>query len=209
MAKRETKGTTIIRREEVVEGGHHGGAWKVAYADFVTAMMAFFLVMWLCGQDQQVRKAVSYYFNDPLETSRIGASKQPSRVGAVTDLQSHGSVPEMDGAALGQGRKGHTPVRERDTATRVVGKWVISEDKSLNYWQDQARQARQITANSREVRDKQISAERAAVFYLAKRLRNELVNEIAGDTKGVQQELLFEVLYQVNWAELAEDLLGH
>ena len=36
----------IIRREEVVAGGHHGGAWKVAYADFVTAMMAFFLLMW-------------------------------------------------------------------------------------------------------------------------------------------------------------------
>jgi chemotaxis protein MotB len=37
----------VIKKEEVVEGGHHGGAWKVAYADFVTAMMAFFLLMWL------------------------------------------------------------------------------------------------------------------------------------------------------------------
>jgi chemotaxis protein MotB len=45
--KKKDGGTTIIKREEVVEGGHHGGAWKVAYADFVTAMMAFFLLMWL------------------------------------------------------------------------------------------------------------------------------------------------------------------
>ena len=36
-----------IHKDEVIEGGHHGGAWKVAYADFVTAMMAFFLLMWL------------------------------------------------------------------------------------------------------------------------------------------------------------------
>ena len=42
--RKTNRGTIVIRREEVVEGGHHGGAWKVAYADFVTAMMAFFLV---------------------------------------------------------------------------------------------------------------------------------------------------------------------
>ncbi|MEP5198649.1 MAG: flagellar motor protein MotB, partial [Paracoccaceae bacterium] len=39
----------IIKRKKVIAGGHHGGAWKVAYADFVTAMMAFFLLMWLLG----------------------------------------------------------------------------------------------------------------------------------------------------------------
>ena len=55
---------TIIRREEVVEAGHHGGAWKVAYADFVTAMMAFFLLMWLLNattEDQ--RKGLADYFS--------------------------------------------------------------------------------------------------------------------------------------------------
>lgn len=54
----------ILRREEVVEGGHHGGAWKVAYADFVTAMMAFFLLMWLLNattEDQ--RRGLADYFS--------------------------------------------------------------------------------------------------------------------------------------------------
>ena len=54
----------IIRKTEVVEGGHHGGAWKVAYADFVTAMMAFFLLMWLLNattEDQ--RKGLADYFS--------------------------------------------------------------------------------------------------------------------------------------------------
>ena len=46
-------------------GGHHGGAWKVAYADFVTAMMAFFLVMWLVAQSNAVKAAVGGYFKDP------------------------------------------------------------------------------------------------------------------------------------------------
>jgi len=58
------KGITIIRKEEVIAGGHHGGAWKVAYADFVTAMMAFFLLMWLINattQDQ--RKGLADYFS--------------------------------------------------------------------------------------------------------------------------------------------------
>jgi chemotaxis protein MotB len=46
-------------------GGHHGGAWKVAYADFVTALMAFFLVMWLVAQSNAVKAAVAGYFKDP------------------------------------------------------------------------------------------------------------------------------------------------
>jgi chemotaxis protein MotB len=45
--------------------GHGGGAWKVAYADFVTAMMAFFLVMWITAQGKKVREAVAHYFNQP------------------------------------------------------------------------------------------------------------------------------------------------
>lgn len=46
-------------------GGHHGGAWKVAYADFVTAMMAFFIVMWILASSAEVKKAVSEYFENP------------------------------------------------------------------------------------------------------------------------------------------------
>ena len=55
----------VIKKVKKVHGGHHGGAWKVAYADFVTAMMAFFLVMWLVGQSQEVKAGVASYFRDP------------------------------------------------------------------------------------------------------------------------------------------------
>src|SRR5690348_16322737 len=63
-ADRRNVRNVIIRREEVVEGGHHGGAWKVAYADFVTAMMAFFLLMWLLNMtSEEQRKGLADYFS--------------------------------------------------------------------------------------------------------------------------------------------------
>jgi chemotaxis protein MotB len=64
----------IIIRKKVAHAGHHGGAWKVAYADFVTAMMALFIVLWLLNSSVQVRKAISAYFRDPLGTGNLSGS---------------------------------------------------------------------------------------------------------------------------------------
>jgi len=55
----------VIRRKKAGHGGHHGGAWKVAYADFVTALMALFIVLWLMSTDKEVQKAISAYFSNP------------------------------------------------------------------------------------------------------------------------------------------------
>jgi chemotaxis protein MotB len=55
----------IVKKSGHAHGGHHGGAWKVAYADFVTAMMAFFLVMWIVGQSNPMKAGVAGYFRDP------------------------------------------------------------------------------------------------------------------------------------------------
>ena len=65
----------IVIKKKGGHGGHHGGAWKVAYADFVTAMMALFIVLWLMGSSEKVRKAVAGYFNDPRGTgSQLGTT---------------------------------------------------------------------------------------------------------------------------------------
>ena len=61
----EKKQTIVIKKITFVAGGGHGGSWKVALADFMTALMAFFLVMWLVGQTDQTKKAVSDYFSTP------------------------------------------------------------------------------------------------------------------------------------------------
>ena len=65
MDRKPVGNVIIVRRKTVVAGGHHGGAWKVAYADFVTAMMAFFLVMWIVGQSNPMKAGVAGYFRDP------------------------------------------------------------------------------------------------------------------------------------------------
>jgi len=59
------KSQIVIKKIIVQGGGHHGGSWKVALADFMTALMAFFLVMWLLGQSDQTKKAISDYFSSP------------------------------------------------------------------------------------------------------------------------------------------------
>ena len=89
MAKRggKTGPTIIIRREEGGGGGHHGGAWKVAYADFVTAMMAFFLLMWLLNATtEQQRRGIAAYFSPmaSVENGFSGAGLVPGGISPLT-----------------------------------------------------------------------------------------------------------------------------
>ncbi len=67
----------IVLKKKGDHGGHHGGAWKVAYADFVTAMMALFIVLWLLNSSKQIQEAVGGYFKDPTGTSKkVGSNMQ-------------------------------------------------------------------------------------------------------------------------------------
>ncbi|HEY9188657.1 MAG TPA: flagellar motor protein MotB [Ignavibacteria bacterium] len=65
-SEQSTTHIIIVKKGGKGHGGHHGGAWKVAYADFTTAMMAFFIVMWILAQSNAVKTAVQEYFRDPL-----------------------------------------------------------------------------------------------------------------------------------------------
>jgi chemotaxis protein MotB len=65
----------IIVKKKSGHGGHHGGAWKVAYADFVTAMMALFIVLWLLNTSKKIQEAVGGYFKDPTgKSAKIGSN---------------------------------------------------------------------------------------------------------------------------------------
>ncbi len=69
------KATIVVKRIKKVAGGHHGGAWKIAYADFVTAMMAFFLLMWLLGSTTRGDlQGIADYFKTPLRVALQGGS---------------------------------------------------------------------------------------------------------------------------------------
>jgi chemotaxis protein MotB len=73
MTAQATVAPVIIKKKKVIKGGgHHGGAWKVAYADFVTAMMAFFMLMWLLNATtEQQRKGIADYFSPTIPINRV------------------------------------------------------------------------------------------------------------------------------------------
>jgi chemotaxis protein MotB len=103
MAKRDPKvGITIIRREEIIEEAHHGGAWKVAYADFVTAMMAFFLLMWLLNATTEAqRRGLADYFSPSasVNVQRSGTGKPLGGQSPFTDgmaISDRGTVAVMN-----------------------------------------------------------------------------------------------------------------
>ena len=102
-------GITIIKREEIVEGGHHGGAWKVAYADFVTAMMAFFLLMWLLNattEDQ--RKGIADFFTPSNSMSR-STSGSGKPFGGRSPFEDGPMVSDRGVQSINPGRAAPTP----------------------------------------------------------------------------------------------------
>lgn len=100
----------IKRKKVIVSGGHHGGAWKVAYADFVTAMMAFFMLMWLLGATtEKQRKGIADYFSPTISVSRVSGGGEG--VFGGDDLFSQQS--------LHQGGASPTRLPAKPDATRV------------------------------------------------------------------------------------------
>lgn len=96
----EDKKQPIVVKKVVKKGGHHGDAWKIAFADFATAMMAFFLLLWILGfTDETQKAAISEYFENPSPT--FGASPRPSPNaidgpgGASTSMIDHGGSMEL------------------------------------------------------------------------------------------------------------------
>ncbi|HTX42102.1 MAG TPA: flagellar motor protein MotB [Acidobacteriaceae bacterium] len=83
----------ILIKKNSGHGGHHGGAWKVAYADFVTALMSLFIVLWLMNTSEKIRQAVAGYFNDPRGTAtKMGTDQSGSNENlAITE----NNIPEL------------------------------------------------------------------------------------------------------------------
>ena len=77
----------IVIKKKRGHGDRHSGAWKVAYADFVTAMMSLFIVLWLTNQSDRVKQAVAGYFNDPKGTANLMGTAKPGNTGNQSDLE--------------------------------------------------------------------------------------------------------------------------
>jgi len=153
MASNDAKPTVIVRRVKKIQGGgHHGGSWKVAYADFVTAMMAFFLVMWLLASTSKPeRAAISEYFRNPSPLSGASATPAPGmagpggastsmiRLGGATDI----SRGNSDDPFQNQREAVPTPVDEREREKRQLEalkqelEEAISRSQALEPFKDQ------------------------------------------------------------------------
>jgi chemotaxis protein MotB len=113
--------TIIVKRKKKAHGhGHHGGAWKIAYADFVTAMMAFFLLMWLLGSTSKYDKeGIEDYFNTPLS----------ALFGDQGGAAHHTSVVNGGGASLASSRPGEAnKTQPQPTPTKVTRTSLQMED---------------------------------------------------------------------------------
>lgn len=80
----ENKPLIVVRRVQQKGGGHHGGAWKIAYADFVTAMMAFFLLMWLISSTSKAKlEGIAEYFKTPIKVALAGGTSVSERSSVI------------------------------------------------------------------------------------------------------------------------------
>ena len=98
MSGKPTGEVVYIKKRGHARHGHHGGAWKVAYADFVTAMMAFFLVMWIVSQGPEVRAGVSAYFRDPTAFTQGGDGLLPGAGKGVVERSNAMSTEDATAA---------------------------------------------------------------------------------------------------------------
>lgn len=119
-----SKRPIVVKKIKKVSGGHHGGAWKIAYADFVTAMMAFFLLMWLLGSTSQADlQGIAEYFQNPTKIAQSGGSG----VGDATSLIPGGGTDITK--QLGQVKKGETLDRVKNKSKLEAKKEEMRKEK--------------------------------------------------------------------------------
>jgi chemotaxis protein MotB len=183
-----------------------GGAWKVAYADFVTAMMAFFMVMWLIAQDQDKKEAITRYFNDPLGINPMRVSKSPDSQGSLFDRPIAGDVTDAESVAMSSGRQSYSSENETSPATKLIGDHLFSSPARMAELEAIARH--EMEKAEKENPDKPLDAEQAAINQLSSAIRGQILRELPADMAELQQSLLYESINSVNWRELAEDILN-
>jgi flagellar motor protein MotB len=181
--------------------GKGGGSWKVAYADFVTAMMAFFLVMWIGAQDTKVRQSVANYFVDP-----SGVAKKPVQTGAVLDSMTYGSMPKQDSVAMGQGTKTFGPAGEPNQGTVKMINWIDADEKRRGYWHEKAEQIRK-KAQTTNGANSSTSTEAEAVQKLSQELRAEVTAGVPQQVSDIYKDLLYNSINDINWSQLADHIL--
>lgn len=187
--------------------GGGGGAWKVAYADFVTAMMAFFMVMWLVSQDQKVKDSVAKYFVDPVGFSLSGSSARPKDSAGVFEQEYAGQVPGAKHRTSGRGRGNMASRENQDSETTMVADAILEEPDKAERWQGEAKKQLDAAKNSPAVRAGTMTETEAAKLMLSRKMRQQITNEAMQSTQGVYQDLVSTSLNRVDFDALAEEVI--
>jgi chemotaxis protein MotB len=187
--------------------GGGGGAWKVAYADFVTAMMAFFMVMWLVSQDQKVKDSVAKYFVDPVGFSLSGSSDRPKDAAGLFEQEFNGQVPGAKNRTSGRGRGTMRSRENQDSETTMVADSIMEEPVNSEQWRGEAEKQLAAAKNSPAVQSGTVSETEAAKVLLARKMRQQFTSEAMKSTEGVYRDLVSASLNRVDFDELAEEVL--
>jgi chemotaxis protein MotB len=139
MAKGNERPIIIVRKKKSGGHAHHGGAWKVAYADFVTAMMAFFMVMWLVATvSKDQRAAIFDYFKNPSMEPGKSPKPAPGQMGpggaSTSPINLHGGLDAIRPAITTQKDNGRTttPIVKREDASQAGAAKIKTADHTLN-----------------------------------------------------------------------------
>jgi len=211
-AKQDAVAPVVVRRVKKRTHGHHGGSWKVAFADFATAMMAFFLLMWLMGAtDEKQKGAISEYFNNPSavagassvpSTSSVqgagGASTSMIELGGTMELPRAEPAKETVAAANGtQAAKSEEALEEAEIkadAERLEGlmgqlREAIDQRETLAKFKDQIL----LDVTPEGIRIQIVDHERRSMFPLGSAVLEEytanILRELAGIVNGVPNRL--------------------
>ena len=162
--KNEPLRPIIVKKITVVAAGHHGGAWKVAYADFVTAMMAFFLLLWLLGAtNEKQRKGIADYFTPTLVKLREQSAGSNGLLGGS-------SITEVDNYP---NRAGQTGNKALTIPRDAVGGPKEGADRTKQVSQMQQRLKAKLTANAKLSR----LAKQVRMIDTAEGIRIDLVDD--------------------------------
>ncbi len=187
--------------------GGGGGAWKVAYADFVTAMMAFFMVMWLVSQDQKVKDSVAKYFVDPVGFSLSGSTDRPQDSAGLLDSEFQGQVPGAAKRTSGRGRGTMRNRENQDSETTMVADSILEEPGAAERWRGEAQKQLDAAKDSPGVQSGTMSETEAAKLLLARKMQQQVTAEAMKSTQGVYQDLVAASLNRVDFEELAEEVI--
>jgi len=187
--------------------GKGGGAWKVAYADFVTAMMAFFLVMWLISQDQKIKESIAHYFQGPVGIQLLGDTARHRQAGGMFYSEVVGPVPGQTDRAAGRSVGANPEPADLDNETMAVAEWILEDPNAANYWAQMAQKFYDQARKEHPDRRDETFFDSLVRPQLIARMHQEMSQPVVDRMNGLHRDLLLNALSNVDWGAIADECM--